>query len=168
LPNHYTLPELMTALAEQSQGLLDIADFHPPGCEHVLCSFSAKYLIREDGSLQRLGTAICDCTPQPAEKGADTAIAVTARQWGPVPIADAGTSRPPLDALDSFVQRARSHTFSISAMAFQDCWNVNLERLQGCCIHVAQPDGRLIPFCSFNLTSRHGQALHRRQPKKSD
>jgi uncharacterized radical SAM superfamily Fe-S cluster-containing enzyme len=46
-------------------------------------------------------------------------------------------------------------------MAFQDCWTLNLERLQGCCIHVAQPDGSLIPFCGFNLTARDGSPLHR-------
>lgn len=68
--------------------------------------------------------------------------------------------------LDRFLQRARRHTFTISAMAFQDCWNLSLERLLGCCIHVAQPDGRLIPFCSFNLTARGGQALHRPRPIK--
>jgi uncharacterized radical SAM superfamily Fe-S cluster-containing enzyme len=46
-------------------------------------------------------------------------------------------------------------------MAFQDAWSLNLERLQGCCIHVAQPDGRLVPFCAFNLTSRDGRSLYR-------
>ena len=46
-------------------------------------------------------------------------------------------------------------------MAFQDAWTLNLERLRGCCIHVARPDGRLIPFCAFNLTSRSGRPLYR-------
>ena len=63
--------------------------------------------------------------------------------------------------LDRFLARARTHSFTISAMAFQDAWSLNLERLQGCCIHVAQPDGRLIPFCAFNLTSRNGRSLYR-------
>ena len=38
-----TLPELMSALARQAPELVRAADFHPPGCEHELCSFSAVY-----------------------------------------------------------------------------------------------------------------------------
>jgi phenylacetate-coenzyme A ligase PaaK-like adenylate-forming protein len=44
---------------------------------------------------------------------------------------------------------------------------LNLERLKGCCIHVARPDGRLIPFCSFNLTARSGTPLHRPQRRRA-
>lgn len=165
-PDHVTLPEIMTGLAEQSGGGVHVDDFQPPGCEHALCSFSAKYLMQDDGRLQRLGGSSCDCGPIPAEKGALTSIGVTARQWGGVD--GTGTqSREDEDDLSRFLSRARTHTFSISAMAFQDCWSLNLERLQGCCIHVAQADGRLIPFCSFNLTARNGRSLHRPQPQKN-
>ncbi len=160
-PDHVTLPELMQGLAEQSSGLVQLEDFRPPGCEHALCSFSARYLIQEDGRLQRLGSSTCDCPPRPAEQGALTAIAVTARQWGAAPATGETTGSEPGDGLDQFLRRARRHTFTISAMAFQDAWSLNLDRLQGCCIHVARPDGRLIPFCSFNLTARDGRPLHR-------
>ena len=177
-PEHVTLPELMTGLQEQSGGVVQAADFLPPGCEHAMCSFSGKYMTREDGTLMRLGSATCDCTPKPAEAGALKSIGVTARQWsapasppltgqGAEPLAGRGAapriSSPPTpdNDLDRFLARARTHTFTISAMAFQDAWSLNLERLQGCCIHVAQPDGRLVPFCAFNLTSRDGRSLHR-------
>ncbi len=159
IPDHVTLPELMTGLAEQSGGLLSVADFHPPGCEHALCSFSAKYLMQEDGRLQRLGETSCDCSPKPAEEGAIASIGVTARQWAAADTTGPGSE--PGNDLEKFLRRARSHTFTVSAMAFQDAWNLNLERLRGCCIHVARPDGRFIPFCSFNLTARGGNPLHR-------
>ena len=159
-PEHVTLPEIMTGLCEQSGGVFKSEDFLPPGCEHALCSFSAKYLMQENGWLMRLGSGTCDCTPKPAEEGAHKSIGVTARQWGPAQ-SEGLVITEPRDDFDRFLQRARTHTFSVSAMAFQDAWSLNLERLQGCCIHVAQPDGRLIPFCSFNLTSRNGQSLHR-------
>lgn len=166
-PRHVTLPEIMQALEAQSQGRIRADDFRPPGCEHALCSFSAKYLVEENGQLTRLGGSSCDCTPIPAEDGARAAIAATARNWQAIPMASALPTAEQTDDLDRFLQRARSQTFSVSAMAFQDCWNLNLERLRGCCIHVAQPDGRLIPFCSFNLTARGGQALHRPSPIKT-
>ncbi len=161
-PDHVTLPEIMHGLAEQSTNKICLEDFKPPGCEHALCSFSAKYMQQEDGQLKRLGTTSCDCNPQPAEEGAIKSIGVTANQWSGVTIKQMEPEKQPIDELEQFLRRARTHTFSISGMAFQDCWSLNLERLQGCCIHVAQPDGRLIPFCSFNLTARDGRALHRR------
>jgi 7,8-dihydro-6-hydroxymethylpterin dimethyltransferase len=160
VPDHVTLPELMTGLQQQSKAILTATDFLPPGCEHALCSFSARYLVKEDGELTRIGSGTCDCKPQPAEAGALTAIAVTARQWGPARQDETCCSES-RDDLDRFLLRARSHIFAISAMAFQDAWTLNLERLQACCIHVARPGGRLVPFCSYNLTSSDGLPLHR-------
>jgi uncharacterized radical SAM superfamily Fe-S cluster-containing enzyme len=60
-----------------------------------------------------------------------------------------------------FIDRARTHSFSISAMVFQDAWNLDLERLKQCCIHVVHPDGRIIPFCAYNLTDSRGSFMHR-------
>ena len=47
-------------------------------------------------------------------------------------------------------------------MAFQDAWNIDLERLQRCCIHVVTTGLKLIPFCAYYLTSSHGQRLYPR------
>jgi uncharacterized radical SAM superfamily Fe-S cluster-containing enzyme len=66
----------------------------------------------------------------------------------------------PLD-LDLFLQEITSRSITISAMAFQDVENLDLERLMGCCISVVSYDGRLIPFCAYNLTSREGEGLYR-------
>ncbi len=64
-------------------------------------------------------------------------------------------------ALDTFLERVRRHTFAVSCMAFQDVWTIDLERLGQCCIHVVAPDGRLVPFCAFNLTDSAGNRLYR-------
>ena len=65
--------------------------------------------------------------------------------------------------LDLFLREAASRSFTISAMAFQDAENIDLERLKGCCISVISPDGLLIPFCAYNLTARGGKNLYRRK-----
>ncbi|KUG20147.1 moaa/nifb/pqqe family protein [hydrocarbon metagenome] len=38
----------------------------------------------------------------------------------------------------------------IGMMHFMDRYNYDLSRVQRCCIHYAAPDGRLIPFCTYN------------------
>jgi uncharacterized radical SAM superfamily Fe-S cluster-containing enzyme len=42
-------------------------------------------------------------------------------------------------------------------MAFQDAWNIDLERLQRCCIHVVTAQQKLIPFCAYYLTDAGGR-----------
>jgi uncharacterized radical SAM superfamily Fe-S cluster-containing enzyme len=50
-------------------------------------------------------------------------------------------------------------------MAFQDAWNLDLERLRECYIHNISPDSRIIPFCAYNLTDRSGRSLYREQSR---
>jgi len=169
-----TLPELMNSIKQQTGGTITPPMFAPPGCEHERCSFSGNFLILEkDNTLMPLrrggSSCCCSATEQPlqdipsASHGREKSISFTARQWAFPQIKEKQTKQetPPQDDLDRFLARARTHTFSISAMAFQDAWSLDLERLQGCCIHVAHPDGRMVPFCAYNLTSSTGEPLHR-------
>ncbi|MDV0444128.1 tetraether lipid synthase Tes [Methanorbis rubei] len=38
----------------------------------------------------------------------------------------------------------------IGTMHFMDCFNYDTDRVERCCIHYATPEGRLIPFCTYN------------------
>jgi hypothetical protein len=60
-----------------------------------------------------------------------------------------------LVTLDSFLGRVKSHGFTITAMAFQDAYTLDLERLRRCSLHVYQ-DGRTVPFCARYLTPGSG------------
>ncbi|MBR2328425.1 MAG: hypothetical protein IKA58_00890, partial [Clostridia bacterium] len=59
--------------------------------------------------------------------------------------AEAYTGAP--DDFDGFLARVKSHGFTITGMAFQDAWNIDLERLRRCSLHVYR-DGRIVPFCA--------------------
>jgi len=170
-----TLPEVIELIEAQSNGALGRDHFAPPACEHALCSFHGTFLAQEDGSLLPLGSRTACCStgePQaiPALEGREKSVSFTARQWSlptlpMVPTqSSCGCGEPtaPQDDFDRFLVRARTHTFSLSAMAFQDVWNLDLERLRGCCIHIVSPQGNLIPFCAYNLTSNQGRPLYRR------
>jgi uncharacterized radical SAM superfamily Fe-S cluster-containing enzyme len=61
-----TLPQIMQGLQEQSHGKIKAADFSPPGCEHSLCSFSARYVVNPNINLTRLGMPQSGCCPPPA------------------------------------------------------------------------------------------------------
>lgn len=102
----------------------------------------------------------CCCEVEKTYTAVEHTRDTVARRWGaPLP----GEERPPEDpdSLDAALYQLSRRRFSISAMAFQDCWSLDLERLQDCYIHVLAPDGRLIPFCSYNLTNAEGRPLYR-------
>lgn len=59
--------------------------------------------------------------------------------------------------------RLLPHALAVSVTGFMDADNVDLDRLSQCCIRVPTPEGRLVPFCGYNLTTRDGDyALRRR------
>ena len=43
-------------------------------------------------------------------------------------------------------------------MQFIDAWNFDVRAMKKSCVHIAQPDGRLIPFEAFNLFYRDGKS----------
>lgn len=161
-----TLPEVMAGLEEQTGGAIRTEDFLPPGCEHHQCSFHANYLVMEDGSLKRVsanrGGCSCSSEPQEARKGADKAKGFVSRQWAAPAIVT--LQDKPMDDLDRFLARASTHMLAVSGMAFQDAWTMDLDRVRGCCIHIAGPGGKLVPFCAYNLSSMQGETLYRPAP----
>lgn len=180
-----TLPELMRSLEEQMGGLVKVSDFSPPGCEHAHCSFHATYLNSSDGTLRPIaaaGETGCCLPTAPSGEGVKKTVETVSRRWrvpseGPfealrLPFVNekqtccnegASGVRRVEDALDldCFLREMAARSFTISAMAFQDADNLDLERLRSCCIAVISPDGRLIPFCAYNLTSTDGKSLYR-------
>ena len=50
-------------------------------------------------------------------------------------------------ALGEFHYRA----LFLGMMHFQDKYNYDVERVKRCVIHYVMPDGRIVPFCAFNV-----------------
>lgn len=51
-----------------------------------------------------------------------------------------------------------ANVFRVLIMQFIDAWNFDVRAMKKSCVHIAQPDGRLIPFEAFNLLYRDGKA----------
>jgi tetraether lipid synthase len=165
---HLTIPEILREIEAQTGGRVKVENFMPPGCENAYCSFHGNFVLLNDGDLlpwtRHKPQGAC-CTPESAETGAAQSRRFVSRFWTAPPVDEMGAGSrhagPSLGGWDQVLERARTHVFCISGMAFQDAWNLDLERLKDCCIHVVHPDGRLIPFCAYNLTDSRGRALYR-------
>jgi len=64
------------------------------------------------------------------------------------------------DGTKDSLREFHNRTLFLGVMHFQDLYNIDLERVQRCGIHYATPDGRIIPFCSYNIL--HRQAVEAR------
>jgi uncharacterized radical SAM superfamily Fe-S cluster-containing enzyme len=180
----FTLPEVIRAIEEQAGDIAEKWNFLPPGTENDHCSFHGSFIVMPGGKLKCTSpSASACCGNRDGREGLLRTISTVARQWSPggvccQPVGGAERhAGEPTESrfsdgdvidLDTFLQRGRDYGFSISCMAFQDVWNLDIERLRDCCISIMSPDGRLIPFCAYNLTSETGKTLYRGRCHEKD
>ncbi len=48
--------------------------------------------------------------------------------------------------------------FRIMIVQFLDAYNFDVRSVKRSCIHIVHPDGRIIPFDTYNLSYREGSA----------
>ena len=54
--------------------------------------------------------------------------------------------------MELFLRQMRAGSFTLTAMAFQDAMNLDVERLHRCSLHVYD-NGTIKPFCAKYLTA---------------
>lgn len=176
-----TIPEVIRLIEQQTDAAFKMEHFYPASGENPYCSFHGKFWIDEEMEIRPAprpqSTSCCgsavDAAPlvqlgasrqQPGE-GARRAQQFVARHWSypsftepdhPQNLHGVDTS-----SFDAFLAHKKT-SFCISGMAFQDAWNVDLDRLRECFLHVLSPEQKLVPLCAYNLTSVTGRTLYRR------
>lgn len=161
-----TLPEVMAQLEAQTGGRVRVAGLAPGSAENAYCSFTGKFFVGRDGALRAAEPSACCSEAAPACGCGVPADAARARRFVAAhwvankARSDDGCQGIDVASFDRFLAD-RQHSFCVSAMAFQDAWNLDLERLRECFIHVVSPDRRIVPFCAYNLTALSGESLYR-------
>lgn len=160
-----TIPEILREIEAQTAGRILAEYFKPATCENAFCSFHGYFVLMPDGELKpwtRHDPGACCSKPERIQDAAVKARRFQARFWtAPAASCCGDRSDLRLGDWDFILQRASTHSFCVSGMAFQDAWNLDLDRLRECSIHVVHPDGRLVPFCAYNLTGLDGRSLYR-------
>lgn len=139
----YTLDQLMADISDQAG--IGIDSFMPSRCDHPLCGFHANFILRPDGSLRPL----TNISHSSKKRGcAVDNREYVGRNWRR-PAAEAVPDSDFSDEMDfdAFLYCMRQRKLSLSAMAFQDAMNLNVERLHQCTLHVYN-EGKIIPFCA--------------------
>ena len=145
--DRYTLDELMADLCDQVP--IPPESLMPSRCDHPLCGFHANFLIEPDGSLRPLSSITHSAHNRACARDNRDYVA---RHWrrAPEEAAPGGELSGEMD-FDTFLYRLRHNSLTLSAMAFQDAMNLNLERLHRCSLHVYD-QGNIKPFCAKYLS----------------
>lgn len=158
-----TIPDLVNGIAKQMNNALSEDDFYPIPCPHPQCSALTLALADKDHifPLTRL-VNVKAMVGRVMDPAGVVPVAIS-KLWSLRPQDDV------LKAIQSFMLISdltkegggvKSKLLTVSMMAFQDCWTIDLERLQKCCIHVVTTEGKLVPFCARYLTGKAGQRLY--------
>ncbi len=145
--DRYTLDALMADISEQAG--IPLSSFMPSRCDHPLCGFHASFLIDPRSGLRPLSSITHSARTRGCERDNREYVA---RHWRrapeePKPAADFADEMD----FDTFLYRLRHESLTLSAMAFQDAMNLNIERLHSCSLHVYD-HGTVKPFCAKYLT----------------
>ena len=127
-------------LSEQSQGLISPYDLWPLGCSHPLCS-SATYLVKDEKGIQPV-------TQQ-----------ITQQEY----IHQFNTESPQGSVFSDILLEQNGHVkagLSVVVMNYMDSMTVDLKRLKECSMMVTMEDGRLIPFCAYQVTNLSGRRIY--------
>lgn len=163
-PDHsrLTVSEVRSAIAEQS-GTFSLSDIIPVPChpDCILMAYALKLgdaitpltgLVDPQFLLQGEGSTIA------FERNSDLIRAVYNTFSTNHSPASAGAALGqllcclPQIKLESTL--SYRNVFRIIVMQFMDAWNFDIRSVKRSCVHMAQPDGTLIPFDTFNLFYR--------------
>lgn len=151
----FTLDELLWEIEKQTSGLIKLENLLPSCCDHPLCGFHGDFIVMPNELvplLRRNPTeASCCCEPTSAEKNREFVGRRWQREKQTEDCCSLHSQETDIYDLDYFLARVKSYGFTVTAMAFQDAGNMDLERLRQCSLHVFD-NGRFVPFCAYYLS----------------
>jgi 7,8-dihydro-6-hydroxymethylpterin dimethyltransferase len=147
----FTATHFLRAIETQSESQLRAADLMPMSCPDPRCGLLAYIIVDRDGQLlplsrlvggERLRRHVADFSDWDA----------LLRQLG---CDSAGCGCRDGDALQQLAGALEgTELFSVGFHGMMDAHCFDQERARRCCVHKLEPDGRLMPFCLYNIKYR--------------
>jgi uncharacterized radical SAM superfamily Fe-S cluster-containing enzyme len=143
--DRYTLDELLYAIHEQAG--IELSSLAPSRCDHPFCGCHGSFVARGE-NLRPITSARIE--EKEVMTTAERNREYVGSRWKREAEPDnrcCGNA----DSLGDFLRVVRRNGFTITAMAFQDAMNLDIERLRRCSLHVYD-SGVLKPFCARYIT----------------
>lgn len=178
-----TVPGVIRALAEQTDGILRKEDFIPLPCSNPEC-VSLTYLLALDGGdyvpfprfadmRKYLHLLRSSATIEPNYEVETALHEIIADLWstaGEVPDNERVTRALRRAVMEMFpaqgetdrrelIRASERQAKSVFIHHYMDRHNFDLARVVKCCHHYPRPDGKIMPICAFNLFHRETEEL---------
>ncbi|MFW9788606.1 MAG: radical SAM protein [Candidatus Thorarchaeota archaeon] len=157
-----SVPRVLDAIESQTNGILEKNDFRPIPCPHPHCT-AISYVLVDDEEITPL-TDMVD-VDEYIDYARDRTLVKEAVLMDEAFTKLFSTRAVPgtesnleafCEACGMTIPEVLGKSVKIvSVHSFMDRETYQLERAQKCCIHVIQPDGKMIPFCNYNMFRRH-------------
>lgn len=147
-----TMGDVIYMLEEQTDGLIKVDDIWPLGCSHPFCD-TGTFLV--DSSALTTSDAQAEDAPAFVPITRDLSREDYLSLYNP-------DSPQGSVFLDILVRKgiATARGLSVIIMNYMDVYTMDLERMEECSMFVTMADGRLIPFCSYQLTDCAGKRVY--------
>ncbi len=153
-----TATHFMRAIEAQSEGQMRAADFMPMSCPDPRCGLLSYIVVDRSARMlplnrfvgdERLRKHVADMSDW------DVLLSQLGCEGGSCGCGDgAAAARRQLGSiLDG------SEFFSIGFHGMMDALCFDQERARRCCVHKLTPEGRLMPFCLYNMKYRRNEAV---------
>ena len=174
-----TIPDILKALEEQTEGLLQVSDFVPVPCCFPTCN-SVTYVLIEGETVLPLprvlnvedyldyvtNRAVPDLSGdiKAALEGLWSSSAVPGSTKSAQQFALSCAACNVSDGLD--LAAFTKNIFMIMLQDFMDPWTFNQKNVMKCCKEILLPDGKQIPFCAYNSVGYREQAREQLQARE--
>jgi uncharacterized radical SAM superfamily Fe-S cluster-containing enzyme len=168
LEKRATMPDVVKAIAAQTDGLVAASDFYPLPCAHPNCHMMA-YLYRGGAKPVPISRIIdirkhMDLIANSVIYTPERARNLVARYVESAGGCGCGPNGcgPADPSLDEFMVKALAEklngteVFRITLTAFLDVHNFDVRRVMKCCLAHVLPSGHVVPFCAYNTLYRDG------------
>lgn len=137
----YTAGDTIFDIEKQTEGRIKVEDIMPLGCSDPLCDTGTFLMPTADGGYY------------PATRG------LTREEY--LEYFDA--TSPQGSVLPDILYKKGVNLFhgvSVIIMNYMDAMTTTTERMAECSMQVAMKDGRVIPFCSYQMTNAAGERIY--------
>ncbi len=171
--DHTTMPDVIKAIAEQTENMYEQSDFFPIPCPYPHCS-AATFSYRdpktkEFTTLSRLvdvedyldffrNTVLPDLDKEVLD--ALQSIFSFSTVSGSHEMAEGFCNACGIEFNLNEIQDSLTHYLEnlkmITIKPFMNSWDFDVRRIMKCCVHQVTEDNKLIPFCAYNAIYRQG------------
>lgn len=171
-----TVPDVQNSIEDQTKGMFKTDDFVPLPCPHPTCC-SLTYAFILDGKKKKvnpitryvdvrkyldyykntlnidarhlLNEAIFGSVDRLWSASASLRLVEVLRDFGRC----CGVKFKPTEEEDPYKQ-IPGKPLKIIIKPFMDAYNYDLKRAKKCCVHILTKDGKMVPFCNYNIFYR--------------